>query len=62
MQIGRIGGKFADDLLEYIFNSNQPLDIAILVNHESHAVLVLAKIDQLRGQRRSFWNEIAASG
>jgi hypothetical protein len=42
-----IGGEFADDLLEDVLERHQPLDVAVLVDHECHAALVALKIQQL---------------
>ena len=59
VQCGRVGGELADDFLEDILDCHETLDIAVFVDDETDAALVLAEIDQLRGQRRALRNEVA---
>ena len=58
VQRAGIGGEFADDFLEDILDRDQSLDVAVFVDDETDAALVLAEVEQLRGQRRAFGNEV----
>ena len=43
----RIGGEFADHFFEQILKRDQTFDIAIFVDHEGHALLLLLEVQQL---------------
>ena len=42
--IGRIGGELPDDLLEQVFDRDQPFDLAILVHDEPEPLLGLLEV------------------
>ena len=46
----RIGGELPDDLLEDVLQRHQPLDVAVLVDHEGEAAAVALEVRQLQVQ------------
>ena len=55
---GGIGGEFAHDLFQDVFQRYQSQHFAVLVHHQPDAPAQLLKVDQLPGQRGAFRDEV----
>jgi len=55
---GRIGGELADDLLEYVLERHQSLDVAVLVDDEGKPAAVALELPELHVERGSLGYEV----
>ena len=58
VDLREVGREFAHDLFEDILERDQPLDIAVFVDHETDPALLVLKIEQLLVQRRALGHEV----
>ena len=56
--IGGVAGEITDDFLENIFQRDQTLYLAVLVDNNSEAAAGFLKIEQLCGQAGAFRNKV----
>ena len=54
----RIGGEFADDLLQQVLERHQALDVAVLVDDECQAAPVALEVGQLHVERGALGHEV----
>ena len=56
--VWQVGCKLANNLLEYVFDGDNHLNVSVLIDHQSHALAMFLEIEQLGMQGSAFGNEV----
>ena len=55
---GRVGGEFADDFFQQVFERHQTFDIAVFIDYECVTPPVALELRQLLHQRCAVWDKV----
>ena len=56
--VRRVGRKLANDILEYVLERNNSLNVTIFVDHQRNTLPAPLKLHELRTERRAFRYEV----